>query len=82
MSEPKRKPDAEEMARATLWHLAGLRAEVRLIHVRVARLAGFSDEPQELADKLQKAVTELQMQIYREEVREVGLPIDKDRSKS
>ena len=74
------KPDPNEFARKMLWHIAGLRAEVRHVHMRLAELCASEsgDSVQEVQKRWKKTCEDLQETIYLESVKEVGLPPTKD----
>src|SRR5260221_7679598 len=75
------KPDSEEFARKMLWHICGLRAEVRHIHLKLAEL--FAEETGEDVHAIQaawkKTSNELHEKMYLDAVREVGLPPSKSK---
>lgn len=70
------KPDPEEFARKVLWHISGLRAEVRNLHMMFARFlaadSGHSEE--EVQTKWKKDCETLQKRIFLEAAKEVGIP--------
>jgi hypothetical protein len=69
------KPDAEEIARTCLWHLAGLRAEVASLHVLLHDLQGALGRPvtdkyvEDCVDRDRKK----QMEIYLDACQQANL---------
>ena len=72
------KPNPEQFAKVLLWHLAGTRADIAAIEVRLAaleeRIAGKVSE--ETYEKWQARTKTLQAKLYLEACREAGLPTD------
>ena len=72
------KPDPEAFARAVLWHLAGLRAEVASLHVQLHDLQEAAGRPitesfvQECIDRDRAK----QRELYREACAEAGIDPD------
>ena len=75
----KANPDPEEFARKVLWHICGLRAEVRHLHMRLAELFANESghEVTEVQSKWKKTCEKLQEELYLEVAREVGVPPSK-----
>lgn len=78
MSSDTPKPNAEGFARAMLWHIAGLRAEVTSLHVAIHDLQERAGSPiseafvQECIDRDRKK----QMEYYLDACREAGIDPD------
>jgi hypothetical protein len=70
------KPDPEEFARKLLWHISGLRAEVRNLHMMFARfLAAESGHSEEEVQTKWKSDSEAQQkELYLQALEEIGIP--------
>ncbi|MDR3459760.1 MAG: hypothetical protein P4N60_20215 [Verrucomicrobiae bacterium] len=70
------KPDAEEYARKVLWHICGLRADVRHMQAKLAEYASMeSGVPSKtILLKWQSDCQASQNEIYLDAVRDIGLP--------
>jgi hypothetical protein len=77
-------PDPNEFARKVLLQIAGLRAEVRSIHIRLAEL--FAEESGEDAEEVQRmwidSARKNQKQLYLEMIQDVGLPPQEGKDQS
>ncbi len=73
------KPDAEEFARKLLWHVSGLRAQVRNLHMMFARFlaAESGHDEKEVQAKWNKDCKAQQEQLYLQALEEVGIPPNK-----
>jgi hypothetical protein len=69
-------PNPEEFARKMLWHISGLRAEVRNLHMMFARFlaAQSGDSEEEVQRKWKKDCKKLQEELYLQAAEEVGIP--------
>lgn len=69
-------PNPEEFARKMLWHISGLPAELRNLHMMFARFlaaeSGHSEE--EVQRKWKQDCDKLQEQLYLEAAKDVGIP--------
>jgi len=65
------KPDPEQFARALLWHLAGLRADVLQIQAEIAELRG--DQPRAPKGFYEKKARETTTKLYSEAIHACGL---------
>lgn len=70
------KPNAEEFARKLLWHVSGLRAEMRHLHMMFARFlaAQSGQKEEEVQAKWKLDCAKLQEEVYLDSVKEVGIP--------
>jgi hypothetical protein len=69
-------PNPEEFARKMLWHISGLRAEVRHTHMMLARIvaAELKIPEEEIQTKWLESCKLEQEKIYLEAAKEVGIP--------
>jgi len=72
----KPKPDAEEYARRTLWHICGIRAGVSSLNARLAELFAneTGDDVLEVQRRWKAQCDALHEKLYLEVTGEVGLP--------
>jgi hypothetical protein len=75
----KQKPDAEEFARKLLWHLSGIRAEMRImLHMFARHIEPDIKKADALYEKWIGQSVATQRKLYEEALETVGIPKAKD----